>query len=132
MSRQKKAAFLADCLARMPKQRPEVKAVVDTVILGLKRIANGGQWRIEDASEESATARAAFVAAAYWGASAAYAAARAATLAVYSASMAAADSADYAEWAEWVDRAAEYAARAHPDPAKELARQAKVRQELGL
>jgi hypothetical protein len=113
MSRQKKAAFLADCLAHMPKQRPEVKAVVDTVILGLKRIAAGGEWPEDEADAAADAADWAAAMAADW------AAASAAYWAV--ANLA---------WA--VDRAADYAARTHPDPDKERARQAKVREELGL
>jgi hypothetical protein len=126
MNRQKTAEFLGDCLTHMPQQRGEVKAVVDTAIDGLKMIAQGGEW---PENEAWAAGDAAWAAAdeAEWSADwvAAWAAARAASGAAYWA-------ADTAYFAETADRAADYAARAHPDPDAERARQAKAREEMGL
>jgi len=122
MSRQKTAAFLVDCLSNMPEQPGEVKAVVNTAIAGVKRIADGGDWP-EDEARAAMTA--------------AYAAARAADeadAAAYSAATAAAWSADWvANWAAYPAYwAADWAAKAHPDPDAERVRQEIVRKELGL
>ena len=121
MNIRKEALFLADCLGHMPKQTGEIKVAVDTVIAGLKRIAEGGEW------PENAA----------WAAvDAAWAADEAEWSADWVAAWAAADAgywaADTAYFAETADRAADYAARAHPDPDAERARQAKVRDKLGL
>jgi hypothetical protein len=116
MSKEKKektALFLVDCLAHMPPQPDEVKVVIS----GLKRIADGGEWPKSDAL---AAADAAYDAAARAAADAAdWATAHAA----YWAAAYAARAADWAAYA---------AARAHPDPNAERARQATVRKELGL
>ena len=130
MSKKKTAKFLADCLAHMPDQPEQVQRVVNTTVAGLKLIADGGEWPENEAlaacadAWDSTCAAARAVRAATW---AARAEARAAT----SVARAAAKSA-----AEWAARAttwaAVWAAVSHPDPAKERARQAKVRKELGL
>lgn len=107
MNREKTAEFLADCLAQMPDQPEHVQRVVDTVIAGLTRIASGQAWPDGEALKAG-------WAATYWSAAAmaAWAAVRAAP--------------SEAAWA------ADWAARAHPDPDAERARQAKVREKLGL
>ena len=107
MSKEKAAAFLVDCLSNMPPQRGEVQRVVNTVIAGLTRIANGQEWPEGEALKAG-------WAATYWSAAAmaAWAAVRAAP--------------SEAAWA------ADWAARAHPDPDAERARQARVREKLGL
>ena len=122
MSKEKKektALFLVDCLAHMPPQPDEVKVVIS----GLKRIADGGEWPEGEARAASKAASNA----AYWAAAnaayAAYWAADAAAEAADAAAMAAADAAR---------AAADAAARVHPDPDAERARQAKVREEMGL
>ncbi len=140
MSMEKTAEFLADCLSHMPPQPEQLQRAVDTVIAGLTRIANGGEWPEEQARAASRAAWAAARAAAWAAASskldAAWAAARAA---VRAAAWAAASSKLDAAWsklhaaaalsARW---AAAWAAAAHPDPDAERARQAKVREKLGL
>jgi len=120
MSIEKTAEFLADCLSNMPPQKGEVKVVVDTAIDGLKMIAQGREWPAKEASEAAGAAANAAV----YGARAAVRAAWAVTWAADWASATATSGA--------IDRAANWAALAHPDPAKERARQAKVREELGL
>ena len=107
MTKQKTAEFLVDCLTHMPPQRCEVQRVVNTVIAGLTRIANGQEWPEGEALKAG-------WAATYWSAAAmaAWAAVRAAP--------------SEAAWA------ADWAARAHPDPAKERERQKEKRKELGL
>jgi hypothetical protein len=125
MSMEKTAAFLADCLGHMPKQTGEIKVAVDTVIAGLKRIAEGGEWPEDEAREAAGAA---------WAAGEA---AGAADAAYWAAAWAAADAAEWAAWAAsdaagWAARAADWAAEAHLDPDAERARQAKVREELGL
>jgi hypothetical protein len=120
MNRQKMAAFLADCLGHMPDQPEQLQCVVDTVIAVLTRIANGGEWSEGEARAVTwATDWAAANRAATWAA-----AIRAVTWATDWAAARAA-------WAA-AARAAYWAAEAHPDPAKERARQAKVREDLGL
>ena len=125
MNIRKEALFLADCLGHMPKQTGEIKVAVDTVIAGLKRIAEGGEWPEDEAREAAGAAWAAGEAAgaawaAYW------AAAWAAADAAYWAASAASDAAG------WAARAADWAAEAHLDPDAERARQAAKREELGL
>jgi hypothetical protein len=114
------AAFSADCLSHMPPQKGEIKIVVDAAKAGLTRIANGQEW---PEGEADLAAKAA------WAASdaAAWAAAWAAYWAAGWAADAATDEAGMAAY--WV---AYWAARAHPDPDAERARQAKVRDKLGL
>lgn len=113
--REKTAEFLADCLSHMPPQR----GVVNTVIAGLELIANGGEWPEEEAIAAIAAAKVSW----------------ASFRAVIHAANWAALEAD-AAWSEWAtkaaDCAADWAARAHPDPTKERARQAQKRKELGL
>ena len=124
MSREKTAEFLADCLAQMPPQRGEVKVIVDTAIYGLKMIAQGGEWSESEALAAWASNRSTWAAdeaewAAYWAAHwAAY------WVASCVASFSAQDR--VAKWA------ADWAARAHQDRAAERARQARVREKLGL
>jgi len=133
MTRQKTAEFLADCLAHMPEQTGKIKAVVNTAIAGLTRIAEGGEWP-ENAAWAAGDAAWAAADAAEWSAAwdaKAWAAARAADCAAASAAKsadwaAAKAAADVAEWA------AQWATKAHPDPDAELARQAEKREELGL
>jgi len=132
MTRQKTAEFLADCLAHMPEQTGKIKAVVNTAIAGLTRIADGGEWPENEALAAADAAWAAADAAEWpaWDAKA-WAAARAA----YWAAASAAKSADWAaanaaaDVAEW---AAQWASKAHPDPDAERARQKAKREELGL
>ena len=116
MTKEKTAEFLVDCLSNMPDQPEQVQRVVDMGIAGLKRIAQGGEWSRDEAF-------AAADAAMYAG----WASANAADWAVIHAAEWAADEADWA--ADWT---ANYAARAHPDPDKERARQKAKRKELGL
>jgi hypothetical protein len=127
MSRRKETAFLADCLKHMPEQPKQVQRAVNTAVAGLKRIANGEEW-----PEDEVMATLAACAAARGDD-----AGRAATLAVYAAARAA----DAAAWAAadtaacaayGAEQASHLAAKAHPDLAKERARQAKVREKLGL
>ncbi len=115
MSKQKTAEFLVDCLENIPPQRGEVKAVVNTAIAGLTRIAEGGEWPEDEALDA--------VEAAYWTE---YWDADAANAAYWAANWAAYWAAAEADWA------ADWAARAHPDPDAERARQAIVREQLGL
>ena len=103
MNMGKMAAFLADCLSYMPKRPEQVRRAVDTVIAGLNRIANGGEWPRDEAYAAMAAADAA-----YWAGWATDAAS------------------DAAYWT------ADWTAEAHPDPDAERARQAKVREDLGL
>ena len=117
MSQAKTAEFLADCLSHMPDQPEQLQCVVDTAIAGLKRIADGQDW---PEGEAWATA---------WAAN--RAANRAVTWAAAWAAMAAANWAA-ADWAAWAARAADWAARAHPDPDAERERQKAVRKELGV
>jgi hypothetical protein len=146
MNIRKEALFLADCLGHMPKQTGEIKVAVDTVIAGLKRIAEGGEWPEDEAREAAGAAWAAGEAAgAAWAAGeaagAAWAAYWAAAWAAGDAAWAAADEAEWsagdAAWAAsdaagWAARAADWAAEAHLDPDAERARQAAKREELGL
>ena len=120
MSIQKTATFLADCLKHMPDQPKQVQRVVNIAVAGLKRIADGGEWpEYEVMATLAACAAARGDDAADWAAAwAVYAAARAADAAACAAYGA--------------EQAAHWAAKAHPDPAKERARQAKVRKELGI
>ena len=117
MRREKTAKFLADCLSNMPKQTGEIKAVVDAVIAGLTRIANGQEWPEDEALS------------AYWAAW---------DLEVAGAGAAAWAMVNAAAWTAWADdwaaaaKAPDWAARAHPDPNAERARQAIVREKLGL
>ena len=141
MSMEKTAAFLADCLGHMPWQPEQVQSVVDTAIAGLKRIANGQEWPKSDARAAGWAAADAAADAADWAAydpaadAADWAANRAAYDPAYDAAARAASAAAY--WAAWAAAdaaadAADWAALVHPDPAKERARQAKVREKLGL
>jgi len=121
MNREKTAEFMVDCLAHMPDQQEEVQSVVDTAIAGLKRIANGGEWPADEAWAAERAAGMAAARTAEWAAE--WAAARTAEWAAYWAAYCSAETAD---------RAADYAARAHPDPDAERARQKAKREELGL
>jgi len=56
----------------MPKQTGEIKVAVDTVIAGLKRIAEGGEWPEDEAREAAGAAWAAYGEAAWAAAEAAY------------------------------------------------------------
>ena len=129
MNRAKTAEFLADCLRHIPTQPDEVKVVIG----GLTRIANGGEWPEDEAKAAAdAAANAAYWAAARaadWAAAAAYAASRAA----FWAESTSPSPTKTAFWAtNSAANTAVWAAEAHPDPAKERARQAKVREKLGL
>lgn len=119
MNREKTALFLVDCLAHMPSQPEQLQCVVDTAIAGLKRIADGQDWPEDEARATAWAAVRAANRAAAWAA-----ANRAVTWATDWAAARAASAA--------ANRAAEAAAGAHPDPDEERARQAKVREDLGL
>ena len=134
MSKEKKektALFLVDCLAHMPSQPEQLQCVVDTAIAGLKRIADGQDWPEDEARATAWAAVRAANRAATWAA-----ANRAAACAVTWAADGAADRAASRAAADWAAWTAAYtgvwAARAHPDPAKERARQAQKRKDLGL
>ena len=117
---QKTAAFLADCLSNMPPQPEQVQSAVDTVIAGLKLIADGGEWPKDEALAVAwADAR---VEASYHGsmANAAYVALRCAV--------------DWVRHDEkyYVEESAGWVALSHPDLDAERARQEKVRNEWGI
>jgi len=122
MTKEKTAEFLADCLEHMPDQPEHLQRVVETVLCGLIHIANGQEWPENEAWAAAyaarTAARAAARAAAYWAAA--------------WAARTAADEAWAADATYWADRVADYAARAHPDPDAERARQKARRKELGI
>ena len=96
-------AFLAETLEAMPRQSPDLQAVIDTVIAGMRLKAEGKNW------PAAAAARAAARAAPEWAAEAAEAAAEwAAEAAEWAAEAAegAAEAAAAAAAAEWAAEAA--------------------------
>lgn len=87
--------FLAAELESLPPVENEIQAVIDPVIAGMKLLAEGKEWKREDASAAASAAWAAW--AAYWAADSAASAAWAADSAAdWAAASAAAWAADWA------------------------------------